>query len=158
MTESEAPDRAKLLETEIERRLSERFAALREEFDRLRLETDRRWFGFLEKFNQDLKGVVPTELIEPGPAPAGAAAAAKPASVGGRGGARSRPGRDPGRRASPLPRRVPQALLARRPARRARADRSARGRPSGFSAHGGDDDAVRQIALPLTEGGLLSRS
>src|SRR6185436_3229464 len=63
VTDSEATDRAKLLETEIERRLAERFAALRDEFDRLRMESDRRWFGFLEKFNQDLKGVVPAELV-----------------------------------------------------------------------------------------------
>ena len=56
-------ERLKLLETEIERRLSERFAALKEEFDRLRLEADRRWFGFLERFDQDLKGVVPAELL-----------------------------------------------------------------------------------------------
>src|SRR5262252_7484019 len=59
----EGEEKLRLLETEIERRLSERFAALREEFDRLRLESDRRWFGFLEKFNQDLKGVVPSELL-----------------------------------------------------------------------------------------------
>ena len=65
MADSEAEDRLRLLETEIERRLSERFAALRDEFDRLRLETDRRWFGFLERFNQDLKGVVPGELLTP---------------------------------------------------------------------------------------------
>src|ERR1700730_11780184 len=63
MPDSEAQERLRLLETEIERRLSERFAALREEFDRMRLETDRRWFGFLERFNQDLKGVVPRELL-----------------------------------------------------------------------------------------------
>src|SRR5262245_65791308 len=66
VTDSPANDRARLLETEIERRLSERFAALREEFDRLRMETDRRWFGFLERFDQDLKGVVPPELVDPG--------------------------------------------------------------------------------------------
>src|SRR5262249_31285631 len=54
MAPIEGEERLRLLETEIERRLSERFAALREEFDRLRLESDRRWFGFLEKFNQDL--------------------------------------------------------------------------------------------------------
>ena len=66
MTDAEAEERRRLLETEIERRLAERFAALRDEFDRLRLETDRRWFGFLEKFDQDLKGVVPGELLPAG--------------------------------------------------------------------------------------------
>ena len=156
MTESEAPDRAKLLETEIERRLSERFAALREEFDRLRLETDRRWFGFLEKFNQDLKGVVPTELIEPGPGPAGAAAAAKPASVG----VEAVRGLDQAAtQVDVLHRFLDEcrkhcsraALLV------ARGGSIGAWKAVGFSGHGGDDDAVRQIALPLTEGGLLAK-
>ncbi len=156
MTESEAPDRAKLLEMEIERRLSERFAALREEFDRLRLETDRRWFGFLEKFNQDLKGVVPTELIEPGPGPAGAAAAAKPASVG----VEAVRGLDQAAtQVDVLHRFLDEcrkhcsraALLV------ARGGSIGAWKAVGFSGHGGDDDAVRQIALPLTEGGLLAK-
>jgi hypothetical protein len=51
------------LEAEIERRLSERFAALRDEFDRLRLESDRRWAGFLERFEQDFSGIVPGEML-----------------------------------------------------------------------------------------------
>ena len=38
MAENEPEDRLQLLETEIERRLSERFSALREEFDRLAAE------------------------------------------------------------------------------------------------------------------------
>ncbi|MGH9369307.1 MAG: hypothetical protein ACRD3M_16735, partial [Thermoanaerobaculia bacterium] len=61
------------LEAEIERRLAERFAALKDEFDRLRLETDRRWAGFLERFDQDFAGIVPGEMLEQrgeeGPAP-----------------------------------------------------------------------------------------
>jgi hypothetical protein len=52
------------LEAEIERRLLERFAALRDEFDRLRLEADRRWAGFLERFDQDFAGIVPAEMLE----------------------------------------------------------------------------------------------
>lgn len=156
MTDSEAPDRVKLLETEIERRLSERFAALREEFDRLRLETDRRWFGFLEKFDQDLKGVVPPELIDPGAARATGAAPARPGSV-----------------AVDAARALDQAATqvdvlhrfldeCRKHSSRA-ALLVARGgsigawKAVGFSSHGGDDDAVRQIVLPLTEGGLLAR-
>jgi hypothetical protein len=51
------------LEAEIERRLAERFAALRDEFDRLRLETDRRWAGFVERFDQDFSGIVPAEML-----------------------------------------------------------------------------------------------
>ena len=54
------------LEAEIERRLLERFAALRDEFDRLRLEADRRWVGFLERFEQDFAGIVPAEMLERG--------------------------------------------------------------------------------------------
>ena len=42
-------ERLRRLESEIERRLTERFAGLRDEFDRLRLESDRRWFGFLDR-------------------------------------------------------------------------------------------------------------
>src|SRR5205807_808838 len=56
-------DRLEILETEIERRLAERFAALREEFDRLRREADSRWAGFLSRFDQRLTGVVPGELL-----------------------------------------------------------------------------------------------
>ncbi len=155
MTDSEAPDRAKLVETEIERRLSERFAALREEFDRLRLETDRRWYGFLEKFNQDLKGVVPTELIESVPMPAGGAAA-KPGSVG----IEAVRGLDQAAtQVDVLHRFLDEcrkhcsraALLV------ARGDSIGAWKAVGFSGHGGEDDAVRQIALPLTQGGLLAR-
>jgi hypothetical protein len=58
-------ERARLLESEIERRLSERFAALREEFERLRLESDGRWAGFASRFKQRVSGIVPTELLSP---------------------------------------------------------------------------------------------
>src|ERR1700687_3138270 len=74
MTEPES--RWKALEEEIERRLVERFAALRDEFDRLRLESDRRWAGFLDRFEQKLTGIVPSEMLpaeETAPAPAPAA-------------------------------------------------------------------------------------
>jgi len=43
MTDSATPDHIRRLETEIERRLAVRFNVLRVEFDRIRLETDRRW-------------------------------------------------------------------------------------------------------------------
>ncbi len=155
MTDAEAEERRRLLETEIERRLAERFAALRDEFDRLRLETDRRWFGFLERFDQDLKGVVPGELL-----PTGVSAA---------------PGapRPPGAVSIGAARGLDQAATqvdvlhrfldeCRRHCSRA-ALLVARGgaigawKAVGFSAHGADDDAVRQISMPLTDGGLLSK-
>lgn len=67
-------ERGLLLEAEIERRLAERFAALRDEFDRLRLESDGRWAGFASRFEQRLGGIVPAEFLSPGlepPPPAG---------------------------------------------------------------------------------------
>ncbi len=156
MTDSEAPDRAKQLETEIERRLSERFAALREEFDRLRLETDRRWFGFLEKFDQDLKGVVPAELLDAGPGKAAAGASPQSGSVA----------IDAARALDQAATQV-DVLHRFLDECRKRCSRAAllvaRGgsigawKAVGFSSHGGDDDAVRQIALPLSEGGLLAK-
>lgn len=151
MAESEPEDRLQLLETEIERRLSERFAALREEFDRLRLESDRRWFGFLEKFDQDLRGVVPAELLSGG------------ATV------IERKGLVSAEAARVLDLATTQVDVlhkfldeCRRHCSRA-ALLVARGgsigawKAVGFSQTGGDDEAVRQISMPLVEGGLLSR-
>jgi hypothetical protein len=59
-------ERRRLLESEIERRLTERFAALREEFERLRLESDGRWAGFASRFEQRISGIVPAELLAAG--------------------------------------------------------------------------------------------
>jgi hypothetical protein len=56
-------ERRRILESEIERRLAERFAALRDEFERLRLESDGRWAGFASRFEQRIKGIVPEELL-----------------------------------------------------------------------------------------------
>jgi hypothetical protein len=50
-------------ESEIERRLAERFAALRDEFERLRLESDGRWAGFASRFEERIKDIVPEELL-----------------------------------------------------------------------------------------------
>ncbi len=152
MALNDAEDRLKLLETEIERRLSERFAALRGEFDRLRLEADRRWFGFLERFDQDLKGVVPAELLSG----EGAKFVERKGLV-----------------SAEAVRALDQATTqvdvlhkfldeCRRHCSRA-ALLVARGgsigawKAVGFSQHGGDDEAVRQVSMPLAEGGLLSR-
>ncbi len=59
-------ERRRVLQSEIERRLAERFAALRDEFERLRLESDGRWAGFATRFEQRMSGIVPAELL---PAP-----------------------------------------------------------------------------------------
>jgi len=153
MADSGTGDRLRLLETEIERRLTERFAALRDEFDRLRTEQDRRWFGFLEKFDQNVEGVVPMDLILP-PAPSGVPP--RPGSVS----IDAARGLDQaGTQVDVLHRFLDEC---RRYASRAALLVSRGGaigawKAVGFSAHGADDDQVRQIALPLAEGGLLSR-
>ncbi|MFN2385645.1 MAG: hypothetical protein ABR576_05095 [Thermoanaerobaculia bacterium] len=79
---SETEERLRQLEAEIERRLLERFAALRDEFDRLRLEADRRWAGFLTRFDQDFTGVVPKELLAPPQAAAEPSDASRPPASG----------------------------------------------------------------------------
>jgi hypothetical protein len=53
----------RLLESEIEKRLAEFFAGLRDEFERLRLESDGRWAGFASRFEQRITGIVPDELL-----------------------------------------------------------------------------------------------
>ncbi len=153
MTDPEAPDRGRMLETEIERRLAERFAGLRDEFDRLRLETDRRWFGFLEKFDQDLKGVVPAELVS-GEAPK--AVGPRPGSVSVE---TARSLDQAGTQVDVLHRFLDECrrYCSRAALLVARGGAIGAWKAVGFSSHGGDDDAVRQISLPLTEGGLLSR-
>lgn len=153
MADSEAEDRLRLLETEIERRLSERFAALRDEFDRLRLETDRRWFGFLERFNQDLKGVVPEELLTPtGEKPPGPPKGSL--SVGA-----VRALDQAGSQVDVLHRFLDECrrYCSRAALLVARGGTIGAWKAAGFSEHGGDDEAVRRIALPQSEGGLLAK-
>jgi hypothetical protein len=53
----------RLLESEIEKRLAERFAALRAELERLRAESDGRWAGFAARLEQRFDGIVPVELL-----------------------------------------------------------------------------------------------
>jgi hypothetical protein len=153
MPDSEAEDRLRLLETEIERRLSERFAALREEFDRLRLETDRRWFGFLERFDQDLKGVVPGELLSPA-----GEKAASPAQ-GSVSASAVRALDQAGTQVEVLHRYLDECrrYCSRAALLVARGGTIGAWKASGFSSHGGDDEAVRRVAMPQGEGGLLSR-
>jgi hypothetical protein len=152
MAPIEGEERLRLLETEIERRLSERFAALREEFDRLRLESDRRWFGFLEKFNQDLKGVVPSELLS--------GEGAKLVERKGLASAEAVRALDQaGTQVDVLHRFLDECrrYCSRAALLVARGGSIGAWKAVGFSQHGGDDEAVRQISIPLVEGGILSR-
>jgi hypothetical protein len=148
-------DRLHRLEAEIERKLLERFAALRDEFDRLRVESDQRWVGFLSRFEQDFKGMVPPELVEtPAPAPAVPAPAAA------------------GTLAIDAARALDEAAnqvdvlhkfleLARRHASRvalliARGDSLGVWKAFGFSEHGGSDDTARRVALAAIPGSPLA--
>jgi hypothetical protein len=56
-------ERRRLLQSEIEERLAERFAALRGELDRLRAESEGRWAGFAARLAQGTDGIVPVELL-----------------------------------------------------------------------------------------------
>ena len=133
------------LEAEIERRLLERFAALRDEFDRLRLEADRRWAGFLERFEQDFAGIVPAEMLQPV-----AESAAAAGSIG----------IEDVRTLDAAANQV-EALhrfleLCRRRASRvallvARGGSAGVWKAVGFSEHGLDDEAVRKIAFAASD-------
>jgi len=133
------------LEAEIERRLLERFAALRDEFDRLRLETDRRWAGFLERFDQDFAGIVPTDMLA---RPEGGAPATGSISL------------DESRTLDAAANQV-EALhrfleLCRRRASRVALLVSKGGafgvwKAVGFSDHGVDDEAVRRISIAVAD-------
>ncbi|HEV2064430.1 MAG TPA: hypothetical protein VGS00_07760 [Thermoanaerobaculia bacterium] len=145
-------ERLHRLEAEIERKLLERFASLRDEFDRLRVESDQRWAGFLSRFEQDFRGMVPPELME---APASAAAAV------------------PGALSIDAARTLDEAAdqvevlhkyleLARRHSSRAvlliaRGESLGVWKAIGFSDHGGSDEGVRRVALTVSQGGPLAR-
>jgi hypothetical protein len=151
---STTEDRLRILEAEIERRLSERFAALKDEFDRLRLESDRRWAGFVSRFDQDFTGIVPAELVEP-------RGTGAPAAAAGSGGASV---------AVEDLRAIDEASgqveilnryldLCRRGVTRAAlliAKGSQLGvwRGVGFSEHGGSDERLRQVSLDASAGDL----
>ena len=145
-------ERLRRLEAEIERKLLERFAALRDEFDRLRVESDQRWAGFLSRFDQDFRGMVPPELME---APASAAAAV--------------PGALSIDEARTLDEGANQVEVLHKYLELARGHCSravlliARGeslgvwKAIGFSDHGGSDEGVRSVALTASPGGPLAR-
>ena len=144
-------ERLRKLEGEIERKLLERFASLRDEFDRLRVESDQRWAGFLTRFEQDFRGMVPPELME---APASAAAQEGALSI------------DAARTLDEAANQV-EVLhkyleLARRHSSRAvlliaRGESLGVWKAIGFSDHGGSDEGVRRVALTASPGGPLSR-
>ncbi|MDQ6894927.1 MAG: hypothetical protein M3167_19920 [Acidobacteriota bacterium] len=152
-----AGERLRLLESEIERRLSERFAALRDEFDRLRVESDQRWVGFLGRFEQDFRGLVPPELLDP-PKPAAGDQPDRPAGAGLLSIEIARSMDDAGNQVEALHRFLE---LCRRHASRAALLISKGGsfavwKAAGFGEHGGNDEAARRISLPL-DGGPLSK-
>ncbi|MGE5278580.1 MAG: hypothetical protein ACM3SU_16440 [Acidobacteriota bacterium] len=142
----ENEDILRRLEAEIERRLSERFAALREEFDRLRLEADRRWAGFLERFDQDFAGIVPAEMLAEREAAAQAA--------------RGSLSLDEARTLDAAANQV-EALhrfldLCRRRASRvallvAKGGAFGVWKAVGFSEHRLDDEAVRKVSIPIAD-------
>src|SRR6202171_2147137 len=156
----EREDRLRRLESEIERRLVERFAAIRDEFDRLRLESDRRWAAFVSHFDQDFRGIVPPELAG-GAEPAAFDSKGLPDRPAGTGLLSIEIARnldDAGNQVEALHRFLE---LCRRHASRAALLISKAGslivwKATGFSEHGGNDDAARRLTLPL-DGGALSR-
>jgi hypothetical protein len=156
----EREDRLRLLESEIERRLVERFAAIRDEFDRLRLESDRRWGAFVSHFDQDFRGIVPPELAGEAEPPAADSKGLpdRPAGSGLLSIEIARNLDDAGNQVEALHRFLE---LCRRHASRAALLISKAGslivwKATGFSEHGGSDDAARRLTLPL-DGGALSR-
>ncbi|MGH9399545.1 MAG: hypothetical protein ACRD00_04190, partial [Thermoanaerobaculia bacterium] len=143
--------RLQRLEAEIERKLLERFAALRDEFDRLRVESDQRWAGFLSRFEQDCKGMVPPELFE---APASAAVSAA-------GALSCDAARVLDEAASQVGVLHKYLDLALRHASRVvllipRGEALGVWKAIGFSQHGGSDEAVRSIVLSVSPGSPLA--
>lgn len=156
---AEPEDRLRMLESEIERRLLERFAGLRDEFDRLRVESDRRWAGFLSRFEQDFTGLVPPELVNPpAPAPDASALPDRPAGSGLLSIEVARNLDDAGNQVEALHRFLE---LCRRHASRAALLISKSGsfvvwKATGFSESGGNDEATRRVTLPM-DGGPLAK-
>jgi hypothetical protein len=155
---TERDSRLTLLEAEIERRLVERFAALRDEFDRLRLESDHRWSGFVGRFEQKFTGIVPPELVpeaEPEPEPA----LAPPSPAGLLPVEVARALDEAGSQVEMLHRFLDFCLHY---ASRAALFVSRSGTVSvwkavGFSEHGGSDDEPRRATLPTGPESTLTR-
>jgi hypothetical protein len=149
---SSTEDRLRMLEAEIERRLAERFAALKDEFERLRLESDRRWAGFISRFDQDFTGIVPAELVEPrGAAPAG------PGTAGASVAVEDLRSIDEASGQVEILNRYLE--LCRRGVTRAallitKGSRLTVWRGLGFSPHGGGEERLRQVSLDASSGDL----
>ena len=149
---SETEERLRQLEAEIERRLLERFAALRDEFDRLRLEADRRWAGFLTRFDQDFTGIVPAELLAP--VESLGAPSAVPSAPPGQVGLEDVQTLDAGDNQVEVLRRFLD--LCRRHSSRAVLFVSRGGsleawKAVGFSDRGGNDEAVRKVSVAAAD-------
>ncbi len=151
---NETEGQLRRLEAEIERRLSERFAALRDEFDRLRLESDRRWEGFLSRFDQDFTGIVSEDLL-PSPPPA-AEMAPSPSRQISLSEVRTL---DEGENQVEVLHRFLE-LCGHHASRAAlfvaRSGTLGAWRAIGFSERGGSDEGVRKVSLPL-QGRILPR-
>ena len=147
-------ERLRRLEGEIERKLLERFASLRDEFDRLRVESDQRWAGFLTRFEQDFRGMVPPELME---APASASVAA--AVPGALSIEAARTLDEAANQVEVLHKYLELARLhsSRAVLLIARGESLAVWKAIGFSDHGGSDEGVRRVALTSSPGSPLAR-
>lgn len=62
------------IEEEVSRRFSEHLRGIREEFEALRQDSERRWEAFVARFEQQPRGLVPAHLIPEPEAPAAPAA------------------------------------------------------------------------------------
>jgi len=142
------------LEAEIERKLLERFAALKDEFERLRIEADQRWAGFLSRFDQDFRGIVPPELVEEG-APSGptvAGAGALPIAA-------ARALDDAANQVDVLNKylELSRGWCSRAALLIARGEALAVWKATGFSAHGSSDETVRRAAVSAAGNPALTR-
>jgi len=152
---SSPEERLRRLEAEIERKLLERFAALKDEFERLRIEADQRWAGFLSRFDQDFRGIVPPELVEQetgAPAPATAGAGALPMAA-------ARALDEAANQVDVLNKylELTRGWSSRAALLIARGEALAVWKAIGFSAHGGSDDTVRRAAVSAAGNAALTR-
>jgi hypothetical protein len=152
---SSSEDRLRRLEAEIERKLLERFAALKDEFERLRLEADQRWAGFLSRFDQDFRGIVPPELVAEAPAPAGPAAA----GAGALPIAAARALDEAASQVDVLNKYLELASgwSSRAALLIARGDTLSVWKAIGFTGHGGSDEAARRASVSSTGNPALIR-
>jgi hypothetical protein len=151
-------NRLKQLEEEIERRLVERFAALRDEFDRLRLESDHRWAGFLDRFDQKFSGIVPLELMQSEPQEAARAAAVAP--TGGIAVAQAARSLDEAANQVDALHRFLDLCLnhcSRAALLVTRGGSAFVWKSVGFSDHGINDELIRRADLPSSPNGPLTR-